>query len=67
MQSNFLKTGVISNFFSPSFHYISVISDIQFLWQDVNIQSQDLDEAELMQQPSPNSCAQIDSLMQNAS
>ncbi|XP_020976574.1 probable histone-arginine methyltransferase 1.4 isoform X1 [Arachis ipaensis] len=34
--------------------------------QDVNIQSQDLDEAELMQQPSPNSCAQIDSLMQNA-
>ncbi|XP_020220631.1 probable histone-arginine methyltransferase 1.3 [Cajanus cajan] len=34
--------------------------------QDIPIQSQDLDEAEMMQQPSPNSCAQIDSLMQNA-
>ncbi|KAK7412937.1 hypothetical protein VNO78_04716 [Psophocarpus tetragonolobus] len=34
--------------------------------QDIHIQSQDLDEAEIMQEPSPNSCAQIDSLMQNA-
>ncbi|WVZ17965.1 hypothetical protein V8G54_005287 [Vigna mungo] len=34
--------------------------------QDINIQSQDLDEVEMMQQPSPKSCAQIDSLMQNA-
>ncbi|XP_057431430.1 probable histone-arginine methyltransferase 1.4 [Lotus japonicus] len=33
--------------------------------QDVHIKSQDLDETEMMQQPSPNSCAQIDSLMQN--
>ncbi|KAK7354812.1 hypothetical protein VNO80_20310 [Phaseolus coccineus] len=33
---------------------------------DMNIQSQDLDEVEMMQQPSPKSCAQIDSLMQNA-
>ena len=35
--------------------------------QDIDIQSQDLDEVEIMQQPSPKSCAQIDSLMQNAS
>ncbi|XP_027369062.1 probable histone-arginine methyltransferase 1.3 isoform X3 [Abrus precatorius] len=34
--------------------------------QDIHIQPQDLDEPEIMQQPSPNSCAQIDSLMQNA-
>ncbi|BAT80264.1 histone-arginine methyltransferase [Vigna angularis] len=34
--------------------------------QDINIQSQDLDEVEMMHQPSPKSCAQIDSLMQNA-
>ncbi|CAJ1963401.1 unnamed protein product [Sphenostylis stenocarpa] len=34
--------------------------------QDINIQSQDLDEVEMMQLPSPKSCAQIDSLMQNA-
>ncbi|XP_027902937.1 probable histone-arginine methyltransferase 1.4 isoform X2 [Vigna unguiculata] len=34
--------------------------------QDINIQSQDLDEVEMMQQPSPKSCAQIDSLMQTA-
>ncbi|ESW10906.1 hypothetical protein PHAVU_009G248200 [Phaseolus vulgaris] len=33
---------------------------------DMNIQSQDLDDVEMMQQPSPKSCAQIDSLMQNA-
>ncbi|XP_028751665.1 probable histone-arginine methyltransferase 1.4 isoform X2 [Neltuma alba] len=33
--------------------------------QDIPIQSQDLDEPEMMQQPSPNSCAQVNSLMQN--
>lgn len=33
--------------------------------QDIHIQSQDLDEPEIVQQPSPNSRAQIDSLMQN--
>ncbi|KAF7837822.1 putative histone-arginine methyltransferase 1.4 isoform X1 [Senna tora] len=33
--------------------------------QVLNIQSQDLDEPEIMQQPSPNSCAQVNSLMQN--
>ncbi|KAK7264636.1 hypothetical protein RJT34_32245 [Clitoria ternatea] len=33
--------------------------------QDIHIQSQDLDETDIMQQPSPNSRAQIDSLMQN--
>ncbi|KAL2339034.1 hypothetical protein Fmac_013480 [Flemingia macrophylla] len=33
--------------------------------QDIHIQSQDLDEPEIVQQPSPNSCAQIDSLMQS--
>ncbi|KAK7292272.1 hypothetical protein RIF29_08050 [Crotalaria pallida] len=33
--------------------------------QDIHIQSHDLNESEIMQQPSPNSCAQIDSLMQN--
>ncbi|KAI4317591.1 hypothetical protein L6164_025452 [Bauhinia variegata] len=33
--------------------------------QDIPIPSQDLDDSELMQEPSPNSCAQIDSLMQN--
>nr|AFK44531.1 unknown [Medicago truncatula] len=32
--------------------------------QDIHIQSQELDEPEIMQQLSPNSCAQIDSLMQ---
>ncbi|KAG4990508.1 hypothetical protein JHK87_023965 [Glycine soja] len=35
--------------------------------QDIHIQSQELDEVEMMQQPSTKSCAQIDSLMQNAS
>ncbi|WVZ13304.1 hypothetical protein V8G54_017834 [Vigna mungo] len=33
--------------------------------QDIHIQSQDLDEPEFVQQPSPNSCVQIDPLMQN--
>ncbi|KAH1243625.1 putative histone-arginine methyltransferase 1.4 [Glycine max] len=33
--------------------------------QDIHIQSQDLDEPEIVQQPSLNSCAQIDSLMRN--
>ncbi|KAG4932074.1 hypothetical protein JHK87_046076 [Glycine soja] len=33
--------------------------------QDIHIQSQDLDEPEIVQQPLPNSCAQIDSLMRN--
>ncbi|KAJ1395351.1 S-adenosyl-L-methionine-dependent methyltransferase [Sesbania bispinosa] len=33
--------------------------------QDIHIQSQELDEPDIMQQPSPNRCAQIDSLMQN--
>ncbi|KAK2412054.1 putative histone-arginine methyltransferase 1.3 [Trifolium repens] len=32
--------------------------------QDIHIQSQELEEPEIMQQLSPNSCAQIDSLMQ---
>ncbi|XP_058758268.1 probable histone-arginine methyltransferase 1.3 isoform X2 [Vicia villosa] len=32
--------------------------------QDINIQSHELEEPEIMQQISPNSCAQIDSLMQ---
>lgn len=44
----------------------SVFCNSQFVCQDINIQSQDLDELEMMQQPSPKSCAQIDSLMQNA-
>ncbi|MCH86615.1 putative histone-arginine methyltransferase [Trifolium medium] len=34
--------------------------------QDVKNQSQDLDDTEIMQQPSPYSRAQIDSFMQNA-
>ncbi|KAI9123120.1 hypothetical protein K1719_006009 [Acacia pycnantha] len=33
--------------------------------QDIPIQSQDLDEPEMMQEPSPTSCAQVNSLMQN--
>ncbi|XP_059433714.1 probable histone-arginine methyltransferase 1.4 [Corylus avellana] len=33
--------------------------------QDIPIQSQDLEEAELMQQPSPNSDAQLNSIMGN--
>nr|AFK39038.1 unknown [Lotus japonicus] len=33
--------------------------------RDIHIQSQELDETEIMQQPSPNSCAQVDSLMRN--
>ncbi|XP_073219804.1 probable histone-arginine methyltransferase 1.3 isoform X2 [Cicer arietinum] len=33
--------------------------------QDIHIQNQELEEPEILQQPSPNSCAQIDSLIQN--
>jgi len=44
----------------------SVLCNGQFLCQDISIQSQDLDEVEMLQQPSPKSCAQIDSLIQNA-
>jgi len=57
---------IMQSIFFPVY-CISVFCDSQFLWQDIDIQSQDLDEVEIMQQPSPKSCAQIDSLMQNAS
>lgn len=40
-------------------------SDLVYSLQDIPIQSQDLEEPELMQQPSPNSDAQLNSIMGN--
>lgn len=39
--------------------------DTVYLWQDIQVSSQDLEEPELMQQPSPNSGAQLNSMMEN--
>lgn len=39
--------------------------DVVYAWQDIQISSQDFEEPELMQQPSPNSGAQLNSMMEN--
>lgn len=50
--------------FSFLLAYLCCISDVVYSWQDIPIQSHDLEEPELMQQPSPNSGSHIN-IMEN--
>lgn len=68
MEQNLLAHFFLHLFVIDSdFVVVSVKKEVTLVysWQDIPIQSQDLEEAELMQQPSPNSDAQLNSIMGN--